>query len=523
MSPRIVRALEIGVSPLLWVARRVEPWASKLASIPAMWWKRGALAVISASFGVVVWERFFAPHATLGDNPWSNDGSWLFAVAAVACLFTLYVLGLWGIDWVAVPAVRRIARALPVSGHGAFAVARHTLDSRHTTSLRKYVRSRADVGSLAALAIFISGFVASFSIDSAQADQASALTFDAVVIPPGTHSAASSGIGVDHSATNPAVIAALEADPNLAVVPFGQVTVGPVGASAPTASITIVSPRDLDRVTPDGARPLGFQDGVLLSPDLDERSRKLPAPSGLLDVSADAHTATLFHRTWFNAATLATRPWAEATWSDVPVVGALVTYVGDHLPAADRLGYIDDAARRIGADALPAPSLSQQEVSSHQSQQHSSLTFLGVMGVILVVFAGIGAVGLSIRTVKAHRQVRATVAALGATPRSLAWSVPIDTGITHAVAYVIGLPIGAVIAVMIKSPTLLTPGAPFDPGTTAWGLWWNLTHIAWGPIAAVVSASWFLVVAATTVYGFAVARRTPVDELRVAIKEGVGR
>jgi predicted lysophospholipase L1 biosynthesis ABC-type transport system permease subunit len=246
----------------------------------------------------------------------------------------------------------------------------------------------------------------------------------------------------------------------------------------------------------------------------------LPAPTGLIDVSTGTGDATLFHRTWFNATTLATRHWAEATWGDVPVTGALVKYVGEGTPAVGQLGYIADAAHRAGADALPAPTLSSADVSSHRSLQSFSFWMLAVLTVLIVIVSGIGAVLLSVRTVKAHRQVRATVAALGATPRSLALSVTVDAGITHAVAFAIGLPLGVIAAALIKHPTILQSGGPFDPGTTAWGLWWNLTHISWGLLAAVAGATWFLAVAATTVYGFAVARRTPVDELRVAIKEG---
>jgi hypothetical protein len=317
------------------------------------------------------------------------------------------------------------------------------------------------------------------------------------------------------------VLTALEADPHLAVVPFGLVTVGSVvDASSPIATITVVSPADLDRLTPNGARPFGLQDGVLLSPNLDDFSRMLPAPTGLIDVSTGTKNATLFHRTWFNAGTFVTRQWAEQTWGDVPVVGALVAYVGDGTPAAGRLGYIADAARRAGVDAVPAPALSSADVSAHRGQQSFSSVSLAVMSAFAVIVSGLGAVILSVRTVKAHRQVRATVAALGATPRSLALAVPIDAGITHAVAFVIGLPLGVIAAAIIKHPTLLASGAPFDPSTTVWGLWWNLTHISWGLVAAVAGVTWFLAVAATTVYGFAVARRTPVDELREAIKEG---
>ena len=281
----------------------------------------------------------------------------------------------------------------------------------------------------------------------------------------------------------------------------------------------MVSPHDLDRVVADGARPFGFQDGVWSSPDVFDESRALPSPTGPLDVSADNRAATVFHGRWFNASTFATHTWAERAWGDVPVIGALVVYRGTTLSAPERLAYIQAAAGAADAVAHPVPRLSAQDIADHESELGVSLTFVSVMGIILVVFSGVGAVLLSIRVVRAHRQVRATVAALGATPRALAWSVPIDAGIAHAVALTIGLPLGVIVAALIKHPTLLTPGAPLDPGTTMWGLWWNLSHVPWAILAAAAAATWVLAVASTTVYGFRVARRTPVDELRVAIKE----
>lgn len=513
MSGRLVRAVETAVSPVVWVAE-------KLMAVPLARWKRIALAIVSASFGLLVWERVFAPHGTLGDNTWSTFYDALTIWPLAVCIGTFYLLGLYGLDPVVVAAVRRIARALPVSGNGALAVARHTLESRRPITGRAFWTSNAELGSIAFIAVILSGYAAGSSIDGAKSAQAEALTWDAVVAPYNALSVTPTAIGIDRTSLDSSVITALEADPNLAVVPFGVVTVGPVNASSPVASITVVSPADLDRFIPHGARPFGLHDGVLVSPILDDFSRMLPAPTGPIDVSTGTGTSTLSHLTWFNASTLATRQWAEATWGDVPVVGALVTYVGDDIPAADRLGYISDAARRAGADARPAPTLSSEDIAAHRSQETFSLGFLGVMAVFVVIGSGVGAVILSIRTVKAHRQVRATVAALGATPRSLALAVPIDAGITHAVAFAIGLPLGVIGAAITKHPTLLKSGAPLDPGETAWGLWWNLTHIAWGQIAAVAGITWFLAVAATAIYGFAVARRTPVDELRVAIKEG---
>ncbi len=321
MSERLVRVLEIVLFPLLWITR-------SLLSIPSTWWKRIGLALVIAAFAIAFWARFFPTHGTLSAT-WSYGGD-LALFGTMGCLMVLWLGGQFALDHLTVATVRRVARLLPVRGSGAVALARHTLDSRRAISRKGYWSSKQDLGSLAMVAVLIVGLLGAQTIDRAQEHQVEALRFDAVVLPVGASTGSGATVGVDHTELNSTVLAALEADPSLAVVPFGRVTVGPVGAAAPTASITIVAPGDLDRVTPDAARPLGLQDGFLLSPDSESDALAFPAhPPRLIDVSANAATATttLFHRLWFNTATLATRSWAEASWGDVPVVGALVKYV----------------------------------------------------------------------------------------------------------------------------------------------------------------------------------------------------
>lgn len=512
MSGTFIRGLEIGVSPLLWVTR-------KLLSIPSTWWKRMGLALAIASLTIALWARFFPAHGTLSDT-WSYGGD-LELFATVGCLLVLWMGGTFALDHLVVATVRRLARLLPVSGSGALAIARHTLDSHRAVSRRGYWASKQDLGGLAMIAVLIVGLLGAQTIDRAKERQVDALTFDAVVLPVGASPGSGTSVGVDHAALDPAVLTALEADSSLAVVPFGRVTVGPVGATAPTASITIVAPSDLDRITPDGARPLGFQDGFLLSPNTENGALAFPAkPPRLIDVSADAATATLFDRLWFNTNTFATRSWAESSWGDVPVVGTLVRYVGDEIPASDRLVYITRAASRAGAEAQPTHTMSADGVDYQGSSDIFSLDALAVISVYFVILASFSVIILSVRTVKTHRRVRATVAALGATPRALALAVPIDAAISLAVAFVIGLPLGGLVAALAKHPTLFASGAPLDPANTAWGLWWNLTHIAWGMVAGVTAVTWLISVTAASIYGFTVARRTPVDELREAIREG---
>lgn len=483
------------------------------------WWAKALAVLVVTASGLALWVRIHAPHHTLDGTTW-NDKSALAFWSGMAVLVTLATVALFAFDHLGVAALHRIARALPASGRGALAVARHTLESRRTSSWNS--GSTAKVGGefsgLLYVTFFASLLVANFTIGHAVAHQGDALVFDAVVVPAGTPAeGAAAGVGVDRAALDASVIAALEADPALAVVPYGRVTVGATAAAAPTAAITLVSLDDLDRVVPGGARPLGLQDGVVLSPSVNDA---FPAREGLIDVATGNGATTLLHRHWFGATTLATRAWGETTWGEVPIVGALVAYVGDDVSGEGRFAYIASAATSAGAEAQAGPHLSADDVAYHRGETDYSFSAFGWLGIFMAVYAGVFTIWFAVRTVKAHRQVRATVAALGATPRALALAVPIDTGITLALSFAIGAPVAGLASAFATHPTLLQNGGPLDPGATAWGLAWDLTHIAWLPLAAFAVAAWALSVVVSGVYGFAVARRTPVDELRIAIKEG---
>jgi len=512
MGGGLMHVLEIGLSPVLWITK-------KLLAIPALGWKSIGLAIVSGSFGVTLWARVHSTHHTLDGTTWSGKGS-LALWSGMVIIVTLGTVALVGFDHLGVATLHRIARALPASGRGAFAIARHTLESRRATpmTLTSGPKLGGEFPGLVYMAFLTSLFVANLTIDHAVARQADALAFDAVVVPAGTPAAgAASSLGVDRSVLDASVIAALAADPHLAVVPYGQVTVGATDGSATTSSITLVSARDLNRLVAGGARPLGLQDGVVLSSSVEDG---FPARTGLIDVATGADAATVFHRHWFGATTLATRSWGEATWGEVPIVGALVTFVGADEPAGGRLDYIVAVAASAGATAHAAPRLSAADVAYHLYETGYTFSAFGWMAIFMAVLATLATIWLAVGTVRAHRRVRATVAALGATPRALALAVPIDAGITLAVAFAIGAPLGGIASAFAKHPTLFTDGAPLDPVATVWGLAWNLTHIAWMPLAGFAAAAWALAVIVSGIYGLTVARRTPVDELREAIKEG---
>lgn len=514
MSASLVRALEIAVSPLVWIAR-------KLVVVPAVWWKRAGLALLAFSLGVVVWTRFAAPHSTLGGQYQEGSGA-LGMVAGIVCTIALYLAALFGLEPALGQLTRRAARMLPRSGTGAFAVARHTLESRRGLAGQNIWTAKSDYVAHAYLAAIACALVGGFTLDAATGQQVEAITFDAVVTtadppPPGR----SGLIGVDPAALDPSVLTALSEDPDLVVVPFGRVRVGAIDGTTPSASILIVDPADLDALLPGGAGALGLQDGILLSPDVYESQLTFPAPTQLIDVATGGGDAELYHRAWFNPLTIATSGWAEQTWGDVPTVGALVAYVGSNVPPDGRFAAVADAAVNAGAQASPAPAFTAEEREFQGSVTDFSRGALGVVTVILALTVSVGIVVDATRTVKRHRQVRATVAALGATPRALAAAVPIDAGITLLIAFMVGLPLGGLAVAFAQHPTLFAVGAPFDPGFTMWGLWWNFMHLGWGTMLGVAAVTWTVAVASSAVYAFLVARRTPVDELREAIKAGV--
>ncbi|NTV39545.1 MAG: hypothetical protein HGA51_06255, partial [Demequinaceae bacterium] len=133
MSGRIVRALEIGMLPVLWITKRL--LAIPSLPIPAPWWKRIGLAIAAAGFGIVVWARFHWAPGTLGERQWAAAGD-VALICGLVSMGALWMGGAFALDHVTVAAVRRIARRLPMGGSGALAVARHTLDSRRAVGRR---------------------------------------------------------------------------------------------------------------------------------------------------------------------------------------------------------------------------------------------------------------------------------------------------------------------------------------------------------------------------------------------------
>ncbi len=469
------------------------------------WWWRGALALVSAAAGEQVWAQTHAPHSTLADA-WSTPGTPLDTWARAILFAAVFMVALYGFDRMGVATLRRLARSLPPTGTGTLALARHTLDSRRIPEGASFATSRTDMGAMVVAIAFVSSGLWGWTLDNAVHSQSQALTWDAIV-----------------STSDAGTLAALGDTAGLVAVPFSQTAVSsadPLLAAHTTGMVYAVDPVDLEAVVPDGARPLGLQDGVVLSY---KGTSTFEAPLGLVDVNTSAGLATVFHAESGSPVALATRSWAVGMLGDVPVSGALVRATDTSLTPDERFALIADAARAAGARVSPAPDLTADELWLEADAQRYNGVGLGFL-IFLLVIAAVGtALFLSVRTARAHRRVRATVAALGAPPRALIGALMVDAGITLSVAVALGLPLGVLTAVAIGHPTLGTPGAPVDLGEILWGLGWNLTHLSWQPVAFALAGTWLLGVGVVFANGLFTHRRTPVEELREATKEGVGR
>lgn len=466
------------------------------------WWGRGGLALVSAAAGEQVWAQTHAQHSTLADG-WHAQGTLLDVIARGILFGAIFLAALYGLDRLGVWILRRLARTLPPTGAGTLALARHTLDSRRSPEGSSFTTSRTDVGAMVVVIAFIASGLWGWTLDNAVHAQSQALTWDAVV-----------------TSSDSGALTSLQATPELVAVPFSQIGVsaaGPARTTDTTGVIYAVDPADLEAMVPDGARPLGLQDGVVLSYNGTSTFR---APLGLVDVNTSAGPVTVFHAESGSPVAIATRAWAEDALGDVPVSGALVKASDTSLTVDERFALVADAARAVGALARPTFALPAEEVGIDQDVQRYSGVGLGFLIVLLAIAAVGTTLLLSVRTARAHRRVRATVAALGAPPRALVGALVVDAGITLAVAMALGLPLGALTAIAVGHPTLGTPGAPLDFGETLWGLGWNLSHLSWQPVALAMAAAWLLGVGVVYAYGLFTRHRTPVEELREAVKEG---
>ena len=315
--------------------------------------------------------------------------------------------------------------------------------------------------------------------------------------------------GIVTSALPDAVVRSIVDDPRVVAAPAGLIISsdadGLIDATVTDTSegeaMLVINPADLGGVHADGLRPLGFQDGTVTSHG---------------EGATRVGEADLYRLRSVGLAPMVTHTWAEATYRDVPVSSVIVWAAEPEQSAEDAFALFDDVFADAGADL---------EFHVLGSTGGASSGDAGIAGWLLgspFIVLGVGLViALAASSARDLRREVATLAALGATPRALRPVPMIEAGFGIATATLVGTLSGAFIATLTSHPTLLKPGAPLALGETLWGWAWQWQHVAWGAPLGVGALTLVLALLITAGFGRSMVRGTPVEELRLADKEGV--
>lgn len=198
------------------------------------------------------------------------------------------------------------------------------------------------------------------------------------------------------------------------------------------------------------------------------------------------------------------RAWAEEQFGAAPT-SALIVYLSDDTKVNDFLDAHDLRAFHVA-------------VSYPATDRYSPLSRVGyglATGVPLAIAVGLVIV-FAVTSQRLRGHDTATLSALGARRRDLALAVGLEVGTLTAAAGAAGAVGGALVGEVISLYT-------YQVGLQSWpaGLGFNLVHAPTATLAAVVAIATLVAAAAAGWMQLARSRRSPVEQLREAIKEGV--
>lgn len=315
--------------------------------------------------------------------------------------------------------------------------------------------------------------------------------------------------GVVAQALPESVVQAIVDDPRVVAAPAGLIVTsdadGPLDGTVTVTSegeaVLVIDPSDLEGVSADGLRPLGFQDGTVTSFG--------EGPTHVEDMA-------LYRIRSVGLAPLVTETWAREAYGAVPVSSVIVWAADQELDDEAAFALFDDVFADAGGQ------LGFHVLGSSGSASSGEPGIVGwLMGAPFIVL-GVGLViALAASSARDLRREMATMAALGATPRALRTVPMVEAGFSIAAATLVGTAAGAFIATLASHPTLLHAGAPLDPAEALWGWAWQWQHVAWETPLGVGALSLALALLASAIIGRSMSRGTPVEEIRLADKEGV--
>jgi len=335
---------------------------------------------------------------------------------------------------------------------------------------------------------------------------------------------------------DPGLVASLSGDDRLLTVPFAYLRTDNQRADDAESttcdggscteqhwhvdSYAVINPADLARLSPDGLRPLGFTSGVTMQAGHSPFTSAWGAP-GPKWLTVDGARYPTYRSPFMAGADVIDASWAQERFGAPPINGLWLqlSHPEGLSPGeqTDKIGAILD--EHIGA-RTDVRRLSF-DYGYDGMFTTGGLSVGGVATAIMGLLLGVALVGaLAARSARDRRRDLATMAALGASPRVLRMTPVVEMVVTTVSAAVAGVSAGLILAVATTQPLLFAPGAPLSFGDTMWLTRWNAAHISWAPIATAALGAVLLTAIIAAVSAASMARRTPVDELREAIKEG---
>ncbi|PKQ27084.1 MAG: hypothetical protein CVT64_01150 [Actinobacteria bacterium HGW-Actinobacteria-4] len=330
--------------------------------------------------------------------------------------------------------------------------------------------------------------------------------------------------GLEQTALDPSLLAALSADSRIHVVPFARLRAGDpyeytelwpdgrIEESTRQDTYLAVDVAASDAVVPDGYRLLGLSDGTFVAAGEGNYSNVAVNMRGHEIVVAGVSEPV--HPFWSSSRdSVVSLDWARERFGPAPISGALIYAVDDTV-----------SVRAVVSEYVTPGQAYTYSHNEDYGVVMLSRAPLGASGTVLLaglIIAVALIVAMSTASQRLRRREYATMAALGATPASLRVAPAIEAAVTASIAIVTGVAVGLTYWLATANPYLMSPGAPIDAGEALWHLGAHLglfpwTSLAIGALVTVASAA-----LASLVFGASMQQRTPVEELRTAMKEGV--
>lgn len=494
-----------------------------------------AIGVLALSAAALIWRRVFPIRWELSATQSSAAPDYWWAPAAVM----IFALGSAVVVTGAVAALagllsRVTGRALISRGCGVLLQAGDAL-------ARPSTERRIALGTMA-IVLGIVTWVSGASDISAHRNQISDQFLPAAVVMPTAISdqedqATAPPEGYPEATLDPELVESLTADNRLVAIPFAYLRADTRAVESDPSvtcgggpceeeswridSYVVVDPDDLTRLSPDGARPFGFAAGMTMQGSgafLFTSAWGSPGPTW---ITVDGDRYPTYRSDLNGPGDFIDAAWARSRFGEPPVSGVWLNLADPAgLNEQERLDAIDAI---LDSDIGTDPAVIRMTFNYGYDGESSSGGggVAGIAAALLGLLLGVALVGgLAARSARDRRRDLATMAALGASPRTLRMTPVVEMLVTTLSAVIAGVGAGLILAILSTQPTLFAPGAPLSVGDTMWLLQWNAAQISWAPIGVAVLAAVLLTTAVAAVFAVSMARRTPVEELREAIKEG---